>query len=344
MRVGTICYATTQGLGVLAKSFYDAGIITDVIVFRHPHRDRPSHMEWYPEGTPELRSRPFGGPAVDEFLTRVDVVLFFETPFDWSFLLLCRDRDVPTILIPMHEWYPENPPHQFDKIISPSLLDQDYFPGSSFIPIPVDPSRWKQRTKAVRFLHNGGHLGCREHKGTRQLLEAVPRLDSTLQLTIRSQNARGLRSIVQEALNSREFPNLRIELGEIPYKDLWEGYDVLVAPEKFNGISLPLIEARTEGMLVITTDRYPMSTWLPNERKGPLIPVSSERKARTTGGHLEFTESIVDPQDIAQMMNDWHNRDISDYSLSGRQWAEENSWDALKPRYVEELELAVCQY
>ena len=27
MRVGTICYATDQGLGILAKSFYDNGII-----------------------------------------------------------------------------------------------------------------------------------------------------------------------------------------------------------------------------------------------------------------------------------------------------------------------------
>lgn len=340
MRVGTVCYATTQGLGYLAKSFYDAGIITDVMVFRHPGSSRITQMGWYPKDTIELVKRPFRGREVERFLDHIDVMLFFETPFDWSFLKTCRLRGIPTVLIPMYEWYPKNPPHTFDSMISPSLLDKKYFPDSTFLFLPVNPTKWKQRDIASRFLHNGGYLGCREHKGTRQLLEAVPYLNSDLQLTVRSQHP-ALQRIVRDVFKGKEkeYPNLKIEIGQIPYDSLWEGYDVLVAPEKFNGASLPLSEARAAGMLVITTDRYPTNTWLPKE---PLIPVTNERKARTTRGHLEFVESLVDPKDIAATMNKWHSRDITNYSLAGKKWAEENSWEVLKPLYLAELERVLC--
>lgn len=337
MRVGTICYATEQGVGYLAKSFFDAGIVTDPIIIKYP-RGKVDHREWYPEGTPFVHSRVVPESVAGEFIRDIDVLLCFETPFDWSFPNKCRERGVKTVMIPMHEWFPIKPQHTFDAFICPSELDVDYFPDSKFIPIPVDVP-WELRITAERFLHNGGNLGCREHKGTRQLLQAIPKIRSGAEITIRAQNTSGLSKMVQDVYGGLIPHRLKLELGEKSYEDLWSEYDAVVVPEKFNGLSLPLQEARAAGLLVMTTDRYPANTWLPKE---PLIRVDSESRQVVAKSCLNFVESEVRPEDIAAKIDEWYGKDISDYSLAGKYWAEEMSWDALKPIYLEELE-RICR-
>jgi hypothetical protein len=326
MRVGTVCYATDQGLGVLAKSFYDAGVITDVMMWRHP--SYTNHPEWYPSGTPVLNKRPFRGPEVDRFLKDVDVVMFFETPFDWAFLDVCRMKNVRTVIVPMYEWYPRNPPSKPDKFICPSLLDVDYFPGNPFLIVPVDCSGWQLRTKALRFLHNAGHIGHRNHKGTEELVKAIPFLNSEIKLTIRCQSDR-----IYSLIKKEGHPGVDVFVGDCSRKDLFKDHDVYVAPEKFNGLSLPLQEAFAAGMVVMGSDRYPMNTWLPQD---PLIPVEGFHKACITG-HNEFDEAEIDPKEIAYHMNMWHGDDISEYSEMGREWAEEHSWAVMKDQWLKEL-------
>ena len=102
LRVGTVCYATEQGLGYLAKSFYDIGLIQEVLIFRHPHRDRPTKREWFPNA-PVLTVRPFQGTAVEEWLGKINVALFFETPFDWTLANRCRERGIKTVLTPIRQ-------------------------------------------------------------------------------------------------------------------------------------------------------------------------------------------------------------------------------------------------
>lgn len=336
MRIGTICYATRQGLGWLAKWFYDAGIINEVLVFRHPHGDRPSHMEWYPPGTQELRIRPFRPLMIEQFLDKLDIVLFFETPFEWDVLRRCQKRKVKTAIIPMYEWFLEKPPYQFDKFINPSLLDQDYFPHGEFIPIPIPPNLPKEvRHTANKFLHSGGNLGCRGHKGTLELMRAMQYVQSDLSLMIRSQDPRGLQKLIEQVPGIEADKRVTFDTNEMPWEDLYKGFDVLVAPEKFNGLSLPLQEAYAGGMPVITTDRYPTNTWLPKEL---LIPVERYQRAQTMRGHLEFDEAIVNPVAIARTLDNWYGKDIEQFSKQGLAYAEANSWEVLKPRYIAALE------
>lgn len=337
MRIGMLTYATTQGLGRMGKQFYDSGLIDEVMVFRHP--SRPSHMEWYPDGTRELVQRPFSGPVLDEWLAKINVCLFFETPFDWAFLKYCNDRGVKTALIPMYEWTPVRWQYKPNLLICPSLLDLDYFPEGVFIPVPVETKYWQERTVANRFLHNAGNVGCQEHKGTRQLLEAVQHVKSTdFRLTVRAQDARALRSIVKANQQVQRDSRVTIEYGEIPYEQLWSGHDVLIAPEKLNGLSLPLQEAYAAGMLVITTDRYPHNTWLPKE---PLIPVQRYTRSRQSTGCHEFDLAHVDPKDIAAMIDTWVGADIRSYSLMGQQWGMDNSWSVLASKYCQAFEKLV---
>lgn len=344
MRIGAIGYATEQGLGHLMKWFYDNGVTTDPVIFTH--NKHQNHFDWYPAHTPRLFPRQSFGSnkTVSDLVDQVQVFLFFETPFDWSFISLCRQRGVKTVLVPMYEWTPREWPVKPDAVFCPSKLDQDYFQAefptaSPYLPIPVDHTTWQYRTCARRWLHNAGNIGHREHKGTRQLLEAVPYVKSSeWRLTVRAQDSKALQSILEGCPEAATDKRVTIENHPIPYANLFNNYDVYIAPEKFNGLSLPLREAYAAGLLVQTTDRYPHNTWL---SRPPLIHVSKYQCACISRNYREFYEAIVDPKDIAAKIDSLIGSDISGYSIQARQWANDNSWEKLKPVWLEEFKAVV---
>lgn len=336
MRIGSIIYATRQGLGILAKQFYENGIIDQVLI---THGSYEKHPEWYPPGTP-IVFQPFKGPVFDKFLSEIDVLLQFETFYDWKFVDSCRACGITTVLTIMYEWTPRVWPAKPDKLICPSLLDLDYakshlgFPDARFLQIPVDTKYWKPRTKALRFLHSAGHIGHRNHKGTLELLKAIPYINSGVDLTIKAQSRSRLPELLREA-NFKPRDNITIIQDDpTPYDQQWSAYDVMVAPEKQNGLSLPLQEAYAAGMAVMTSDRYPHNTWLPKE---PLIPVQRYEKACINSNYLEFDSAVVDPIAIASKINEWYGNDLTNTSESSKQWTEQNSWANLKSVWLEEL-------
>lgn len=323
MKVGCLCYATEQGLGILAKSFYDHGVITDFMIVRHDSHETQDH--WYPRAL-HTPAKDMNLPLIHQFIRSVDVMLFFETPFNWDLLAYCREVGVKSVLMPMYECAPAKLPIQPDLVICPSLLDQRYYPGSAFIPVPVEVP-WRLRTRALKYVHHAGHMGLRGRNGTKLLISAMPYVASPITITIRTQEPLEVRHPLRR--------KLRIEKGTIPYADLWIDNDVFVFPEKFNGLSLPLQEARAAGMLVMGTDRFPMNTWLPTE---PLIPVTEYTRERI-GGCNEFDSAVIDQKALAAKIDEWYDRDITAYSESGREWASTMTWDKLKPQYMEALAL-----
>lgn len=337
MRIGTVCYSTRQGIGWIPKWYYDNGVITDVIIFHHSARK--NHLEWYPPYTPVVAMRPFSRyPEVMDMLDKVDMMLFIETPFDWEILHYCKVRGVKTVIMPMYECTPKDRSYEPDLWLCPSLLDVEYFPGNPFVPVPVNMGTWKQRYRAKKFLHNGGNLGLRYHKGTLQILEALPYVQSPIELKITSQDAIGLDHIINLAGYSRKSPDPRVtfDVSEVPPDKIYdESYDVFIMAEKYNGLSLPPAEARAAGMLVVTSDRFPMNTWLPRE---PLIPVSKYIQASIGGSYLPYQEAVVDPKDIAATIDRLYDTDIQEYSLQGLEWSKTMSWDVLKPKIMEVLE------
>ena len=83
-KVHSIVLATDQGLGYLAKDFYDHGIVDNVYIW--PHSRRPTHGEWYPNRL----SHP--GEIFE-----CDTLLLFETPFDWNLIAQAKSRGVKVI-------------------------------------------------------------------------------------------------------------------------------------------------------------------------------------------------------------------------------------------------------
>lgn len=328
MRVGTICFATDQGLGILAKDFYDNGIVTDAIVLAHGKRE--DHQEWYPKSPfiTNLHSGQFKA-AVENMVDEVDVMLFFETPFDWDVIDRCRSMGIKTVLMPMYECMPKDLPAQPDLFLNPSLLDQQYYPSGKFLPIPVD-RLWIRRDRARVFVHNAGHGGLKGRNGTQELINAIPLVKSReIEFIIRCQDRNNIFTELQD--DTRVF----IKTGTQPYETLYDEGDVFLFPEKFNGLSLPLQEAYASGMLVMATDRHPMNKWLPN---APLIPNRGFTISNVSPRCNAFQEAIVTPEDIAATIDKWAGKFIGDFSLAGKEWASCHSWEVLKPQYLKVLE------
>lgn len=350
MRVAAIGYATSQGLGHLLRSFFEAGVVTDPIVYRHGHWSRPTNLDWYPQGTlvVEPRRDVVGQPGVRELLGRVRVLLAFETFFDWHLVHTCRSIGVKTALVVMHEWTPKVWPAKPDAVFCPSLLDVEYFReefpcACPFLRVPVDPSHWRLRKHALHFVHNAGNVGHREHKGTRQFLEAIPLVQSPARFTVRAQDTAALDSILESVPAVKSDPRVEFHFGEVPYAELWKEGDVYVAPEKFNGLSLPLQEARAAGMLVLTTDRFPTNQWLWESGQGgdTMIRPARVERACVSRQYREFDESVVEPAAVAACIDYWYGKEIFVYSGLAKGWAEANTWKQWLPHYRAALEALV---
>lgn len=335
LNVGTICYSTQSGLGRLAKSFFDAGVVNRVLL--HPHPRYVPHDDWYPA------DRRFSPDQSDYFLDGLDCLLLFESCFDLKHVVRAAKRlGIRVVLMPMYEFTPwpfdQHVRCEIDLYLCPSLLDLEYYrrlpDGDSkavFLPAPVDVP-WRLRERAEVFVHNAGHGGKGFRNGTPQLLEAMQFVNSPdVRLIVRGQpHERRIERLFREYGRRRD-PRVELRLEDVPDGELWGTGDVFIFPERFNGLSLPMQEAFASGLLVIGTNRFPMNTWLPPE---PLINPTGFDRHRIA---VEFDRAIVDPRDIAAAIDFWHGTDISYFSRMGREWAERHSWEVLRPRYLELL-------
>lgn len=335
IRVGTLCYAVEQGLGILARSFIQAGVVTDTLIVKHS--SRTNHPSWYPGARMISGSHKCDASrnAAFQFAAEMDVMLFFETAFHNDLFQFCKQRSIKTVLMPMHECHPQQHFNERrfhpDLFLCPSHLELEVFRATKVpcvhLTVPVTPAVKRRREKATVFVHNAGHGGLRGRNGTGTLIDATKLVkDPSVKLILRSQER--LRWGVDD-------PRIDLRVGTFPYETLFDEGDVYVHPTRFDALSLPIQEAYASGMPVITGDRFPMNAWLP---KDTLVPIRSYNKARVGGGYLEFDEAVYDPADLATTIEHWHNKDISHLSDTGLKWGEDHSWAVMAPKYTTLLE------
>lgn len=328
MRVGTVCYSHSRGLGHLAKSFIEAKVIDDIWVIKHPGIPI---KDWYPNA-PISNIRDI--KVTDDWLKTHDAILFFETPFDWSIISRCNAMGIRTYLVTMYECSPDRFPVTPHRLLCPSefdlqIFERDYPGKCSLCHIPVEYP-WKLRLNALYFIHNGGYLGMRGREGTELLIESMRLVKAPIRLTIRCQENV---SRLHQRLMARD-KRIEYQPQSILYEKLYDEGDVSILPQKFNGMSMPLLESCASGMMVMTTDRFPANAWLPND---PLIPIRGATKVRLSPRFREIEECIISPEDIAKTIDQWYGADISYYSNLGQQWAMRNTWDALRQEWKELL-------
>lgn len=301
MTVGLIARADNSGLGTMSWEF------TRHIDFDQVKIISNGRYKIFPERFKNIVSE-----------LKTDITLAIETPYD------LKNWIGKKILIPMYECTHPGIAEKADVIISPSLLDKQFYPNSTFIPFPINRTvlPFKERKKAHIFVHNAGHGGLGGRNGTKELIEAMRFVKSDIQLIINS----------QIPLDVHADPRIIVRQIDVEnYWELWNEGDVFIFPEKFNGLSLPIQEAMSVGMAIMATDRYPFNAFLPKEL---LIPSRGFRKERIA---TWFESAIIEPKDIAEKIDEWAGKDISKFSKQMDQLAEMMSWPKLLNKYKEIL-------
>tara|TARA_R110000787_G_scaffold283062_3_gene395421 strand:+ start:134 stop:1129 length:996 start_codon:yes stop_codon:yes gene_type:complete len=322
--VGSLVLSCNTGLGILAKSFYDNGIIHKVMVVNHSKYQ--SNKGWYKKEDICVN--------LLNFLNEVDTLLCFEVPnpannLDWGVVKLFKDAGKKVVLMPMYESTPFPLPKEVmpDVWLFPSELDRDFYNEKGIegylVRVPVDVKS-KHRTIIKRFIHNAGSKGSQhlDRNGTELLIKAMPLINPEVEIVIRSRDTKF-------SIND---PRVKLVLGDVPYEDLWEDGDAFIFVESYNGLSLPLQEAYAAGMFVIAGDRYPINTWLP---KSGLVEPDSVNNIRYVFDTIQ--KANYNSSNLADKINYWEGKDISDYSTKGIEWGKKNSWTNLKQQYMDLL-------
>lgn len=126
-----------------------------------------------------------------------------------------------------------------------------------------------------------------------------------------------------------EHPKVELRVGNFKnYTDIWNGGDVFVFPHKFDGLSLPVQEALSVGMPVLSTAIYPFTTWLPQEW---LFNYDELVQLKVWDRMIDV--AVIDPSVIAAKIDVWANKDILTESQKANKLANTITWDKLLPQY-----------
>jgi glycosyltransferase involved in cell wall biosynthesis len=329
LRIGLIARYDNSGLGTMCWEF--ARHLKPVKVLLVSNGIYQTFPERYDEF--ETRTNParnvFSNEIKDWLTEDIDVLLTIETFYDHSIIKTCRTKGVKTAQLTMCELLPSKIPIYPDLFLCPSKLDMEMTPEHNKVlvspPFNLEKLKWRKRDIARVFVHTASHGGISGRKGTHFILEAMKHVKSDIKLIIYS-----WRSFVCN--------DPRVEVRVQNFKNYWQCWqegDVLIYPQDFNGICLPICEAMCSGMAVITTNIFPFNEYLHPDL---MFDPTGFRDVRVSPTLVKVKGAIIDPKKIAEKIDLIANKDIGKYSEFGKKWAEKNSWGVLLPKYVKILE------
>ena len=330
-----ICRCDNSGLGTLSWEFARNMKPSKILIVINDANIS------FPERYKDFETRTvtnFLSPMDLEWLLKdVDILWTAETFYDWNIVREARKYKVKTVLYTMYEMSPEQFPYTPDMLLCPSKLDYETFKERStrvrYLPVPVATDRllWKKRTKAKVFIHSASHGGVKGRKGTQFFLDAIPKVKN-----------KDIKFKVFAWKNEYRVPDdPRVELVVANFKNYWQLWregDVLVYPQDYNGICLPVIEAMSCGLGVITTDIYPFNEYMPKEL---LFGHDGLYKTRAAPRLIETEAAKINVDKIAEKIDEWANKDISKFSEYGKTWSKKHNWNALLTKYVNIMEECV---
>ena len=322
LKIGIVARVDLGGLGHQAYSFWKhiPQISRELIVLSGIGDD----LYRYPKGT----ICQYGDPTledIDEFLQDIDIVIAFETAYNWNIFSKAKEKGIKIILIPNYEWTTPRLPVEPDLYLCLSKLDYDLMPEPKvFIQMTVDRKEFpfQLRKKAETFVFNNGAGGSLNRNGLSELLQAIPLVKSKVRFLIRS----------QVKFKPPQDPRVEVRIGAFTHESLYKEGDMFIFPHKFDGLSLPIQEALSAGMPVISTDIYPHNTYLPKEW---LFKPAGNIKGQVFRTRRMIDIAILDPQKIAEKIDEFAGKDITEESKKADKIAESISWDNLQNKFIE---------
>jgi glycosyltransferase involved in cell wall biosynthesis len=182
-------------------------------------------------------------------------------------------------------------------------LETPYIPWGCH-PELVEAAKDVQRSTdgLVRFVFPGGFLGHR--KPIVPVLEAfMATTDPRLRLVVKAQVERKQIRPVEDAAKRDERIELRLEdLPTAEHLRELAGFDVCLAPARWEGLGLPLYEAIAFGQPVITNDAPPMNEPITDELNGLLV--ASRASGTAKSGIPAVEPDVRDLRDAIERLGD----------------------------------------
>ena len=346
-RIGVICRCDNTGLGVQSKEFFD-NIPCKALVFDmsgiNAHGGQNFH--WFPnqqifkvQNRYEIRNNvktKVGIAAIPEqiiidFIKDIDILITFETPYDYNIFNICRAKGVKTILQLNYEFleYPSKFPAP-DLFAAPSMWHYNDIPAPKvFLPVPVNTKHFNLVRKEKTFVHIAGNRTVYNRNGTMCFLKSLRYVKNNITVILKSQH----QFEIKDDIVIPKYINLVKDFNSSEnYYDNYTG-GVLVMPRKYGGLSLPCNEALAAEMPVIMTDIEPNNLWLPKEWLVPAKFIATFNCKKPVDVYEANTLDLADKVDL--FCNDiFYNEAVN----KARQIKETISFEALLPKYYEVFE------
>lgn len=313
VKLGLIALANDSGLGVQTRRLAHMLNPYRIMVIDSSgfSKNKKQHMDWYSSfrgykvlGFPNNKEiRHF----LNDGLTHV---LVCENPFNFFLLSEAKRRGVKVFIQSNYEFCDHlnrelTPPHKF---LMPSYWKvkemKEKFGEDTvqYMPPPIFANEFKEardenlkRTEEVhkKYLHIVGTLAAKDRNGTLDLLKAVKLAKSDFTLTIRSQHELPEEYMINDRRVRYSIRN------EKTISDMYKGFDALILPRRYGGLSLTTNEALMSALPVIMPDISPNNELLPNEW---LVRVR-KRETFITRAPIDVYE--VDIQDLADRIDEF---------------------------------------
>ncbi len=341
MRLGLIARADASGLGIQTHAFYrwmqpertlviDVGHLHDQTV----HCNKATDLSRYPDALVCKGWMP-DRQLLKQFMSGLTHVWTCETPYNPEVMSLAQRFGVKVVIAPNYEF--------LDRRLhpalwaAPSMWHWDDIPEPKLhVPVPIETDRFTVRSlpdTAQHFLHVAGRPAHLDRNGTKDLLLALPFIESEVTVRVTCQEAGYVASLVPHLKTPRNVTFV-VEPGSVTdHKDLYRDADVLVSPRRYGGLHLPGLEALGCGLPVVMPAISPNDSWLPGEW---LIPASRQGSFMAKQRVEYFS---VEPRDLAARIDEF----ASDPDFYAKQVDEalrlrdELSWELWAPRYREVL-------
>lgn len=256
------------------------------------------------------------------FLEGLACVYTAELPYDDRLFIHANRRGIRTVLHVMPELDPYvRSPHlpRPDVIALPTTWMAERYSDAVVLPVPIEP---RHGEFGASVLHPAGHPAMRDRNGTRIVLEASDLVDA--RWLVRAQQP-----------PDQPWHSARVEVGDVPRTgDVYRDAGVVVLPRRYGGLSLTLHEAVAAGLPVIATDTEPYGPLL---HPAGRLPVRATSHFEAKGGRITMRSTTA--ADLAEAVR----AVVSDEGLRAtlaahsRAWAQETSWDRLRPAWERAL-------
>lgn len=277
VKKGLIVFSNESGLGYQTKRLAemikpDRLLAIDSSSFS---KNKKQHWEWY---------QNFSGYRVQGFPTNYEIrtfctglthILCVENPLNYFLLSYSSARRIKVFIQSNFEFCDHlnqtlTLPHLFLMPSQWKVKDMKSIFGADrvmYLPPPIDPNEFRETREfnfnmnndIPKYLHIVGTLAVNDRNGTLDLLRAIQFTKYNFSLTIKSQHPLPPSYMTDDPRVTYQFTS------DSEPSQIYKGFDALILPRRYGGLSLPVNEALMSGLPVIMTDISPNNYLLPKK-------------------------------------------------------------------------------